>query len=170
MSVEECASDLAELPVCGGVCKWFGRIVCCGGACQWFGRIACATSDLVELPICGGACQWFGRIAGASDLAELFVCWQFASDLAAFFLPECGGGVTDLAEELFVCWQCANDLAEMFVCRGQCASDLAELLVCGGACQWFGRIACASDLVEFPPVYLVVCQWFGRIICLLTVC
>ena len=34
------------------------------------------------------------------------------------------------------------------------ASDLVELTVCGGVCQWFGRIACASDLAELPVLVI----------------
>ena len=62
----QCASGLAELPVCRGVCHvpviWqelpvpmFGKIACMWTLlCQWFGRIAYTgeyANDLAELPV-----------------------------------------------------------------------------------------------------------------------
>jgi hypothetical protein len=93
LSVEECASDLAELPVCGGVCQSFGRI-----ACIWRNVSViwqnCLSVDSV--PVIWQNCLNMEECA--SDLAELPVpvIWQNclsveerASDLAQ--LPVCGG-------------------------------------------------------------------------------
>ena len=49
-------SDLAELPVCGGVCQSFGRISCASDLAELSVCGQCA-SDLAELSVGGGVCQ-----------------------------------------------------------------------------------------------------------------
>ena len=129
--MEERASDLAELHGWGGCQSWFAEFLpVCGGVCQWFGRIACmlrsmpviwqnCLCQLVGRIVClwTVVCQWFGRIAWMRRSVP--VIWQnclYVEEHAINVLP--------------VIWQ--NCL-----CR-QCFGRIVCLRT---VCQWFGRIA-----------------------------